>query len=122
MHDNLQKWLREAELHANDRQKVVAHTLAQVKKDFALQGIELEIDSLNREELVNSFSVLLDQMEFLHDSRLPALLYQLDLNESEISQKLTTTRPQSAYKVLSESILKRCFEKVMWRRKYQSGK
>jgi len=122
MSDELDIWIQRAELQADDREKIVEDTIRQLKKDFALQGIELETDMLPRTGLVYSFSVLLDDMEFLHDSRLPALLYQLDLKESEISYKLTSSKPEESYKVLAESILKRCFEKVMWRRKFQSGK
>jgi hypothetical protein len=122
MSDELDIWIHSAQLQADDKEKVVEDTIKQVKKDFALQGIELETNKLLKADLVYSFSVLLDYMEFLHDSRLPALLYQLDLKESEISYKLTSSKPEESYKVLAESILKRCFEKVMWRRKFQSGK
>lgn len=122
MHNDLEIWLSKADLNGEERKKIINETLRQVKKDFALQGIELETDSLNIEELVYSFSSLLDQLEFLHNPKLPSLLYQLDLKEAEISHKLTTSKPELTYKVLSESILKRCFEKVMWRRKFQSRK
>lgn len=122
MSDELDIWIHSAQLQADDKEKILEDTIRQLKKDFALQGIELETNKLLKAGLVYSFSVLLEEMEFLHDSRLPALLYQLDLKESEISYKLTSSKPEASYKVLAESILKRCFEKVMWRRKFQSGK
>ena len=121
MCDELDIWIDRAQLNANDREQIIAATIEQVRKDFALQGIDLQTNKFPNERLVYSFSTLLDDMEFLHDTRLPALLYQLDLKESEISYKLTSSKPAEVYKVLARSILKRCFEKVMWRRKYQSG-
>lgn len=122
MSDEIDIWIDKAQLDANQRGKIIDDTLKQVKKDFALQGIYLETEGLQRADLIQSFADILEDLEFLHDPKLPALLYQLDLKETEISFKLTSSKPEFAYKVLSTSVLKRCFEKVMWRRKFQSGK
>lgn len=122
MSDEVEIWLDSNLVSGEDRVKIIDATIAQVKKDFALQGIVLEMDKIVRPNLIHSLAGMLEKIEFLHDKKLTPLLYQLDLNESKIARKLTTASPDATYQVLSESILKRCFEKVIWRQKYQSKK
>jgi len=122
MSEEIDIWIDRARLDINDRDQIIEDTFKQVKKDFALQGITLETKKLPKTDLVQSLAGILEYLEFLHNPKLPALLYQLDLKEADISHKLTSSKPEATYSVLSESILKRCFEKVMWRRKFQSKK
>ena len=122
MSDSFDLLIRNLPLNFGEPEKIIEETLIQVRKDFALQGIELQLDELVRSNLVKSFAEVLSKCDFLHDHKLPALLYQLDLNESKISRKLTSAKPESIYIVLSESILRRCFEKVSWRKKFRSEK
>jgi len=122
MSDEIDIWLENFSLQSNEKEVIIRETLRQVQKDFALQGESLDLEKYPTSSLIASFASILKGLDFIHSPKFAALLYQLDLKEAEISLKLRSSSPEATYNVLSESILKRCFEKVMWRRKFRSKK
>ncbi len=120
MSKDLQKYFDEYVSKSIDRPAIVKATLEQVKKDFSLQGIELSLDLSQTEGLINTLADKLKDLDLAHNSKLGAILYQLDLNEVKISKKLRSVNPESWYVLLAEEILKRCFEKVAWRLKLKT--
>lgn len=105
-----------------DYAQLVTDTLTQVEKDFMMQGFEIymESDSQNFNEIVALLANQLLEIKLIENSRLPGLLYQLDLNEANIAGELTNANPAVIYSVLANSIIKKCFEKVCWRHQFKS--
>ncbi len=99
--------------------EMARETILQVQKDFALHGlnISLENSTSNYPKLVKSLAEALEEMNFIEHSKLPATLYQIDLNELELVLNLQNLNPNETYFFLADRILKKCFEKVYWRQK-----
>jgi hypothetical protein len=94
-------------------------TLEQIEKDFRLQGIDLTFEDRGLEYplLVSALSEKL-QSAGLHESvALRPLLYQLDISEKYIEQEITGNPEESA--LLADAIIKRCFAKVVYRKRFQ---
>lgn len=94
-------------------------TLRQVEKDFALHGITLHLSFLKEDyqSLVQELANALEEITFAESGKLPSILYQIDLNESELVRSIPDLNPLETYRFLADKILRRCFEKVYWRYK-----
>ena len=94
-------------------------TLRQVEKDFSLHGIALllNINDLEYPKIVYALAQKLEEIQFIESPKMPGILYQIDLNESDLSTNIQTLNPLNTYLFLADRILKRCFEKVYWRHK-----
>ena len=94
-------------------------TLRQVEKDFALHGITLHLHFLkdDYQSLVLELADALEDIAFAESGKLPGILYQIDLNESELVRAIPDLNPTETYSFLADKILRRCFEKVYWRYK-----
>lgn len=101
------------------RAEMARETTLQVQKDFALHGLNISLENATKAypDLVKSLAEKLDKMRFIEHLKLPAILYQIDLNEREMVLNLQNLNPQETYFFLADRILKRCFEKVYWRHK-----
>ena len=99
------------------KDKMATDTLRQVEKDFLLHGIPLllNINDFEFSGIVKDLAFKLEEIQFLENSAMPSILYQIDLNESRLIAKIQALNPQNTYLFLADSILKRCFEKVIWR-------
>lgn len=106
----------------DNRAQIVADTLGQIEKDFMMQGLEISLNSQSVQygDIHNLLVSQLEQIKLIEDYRLPALLYQLDLDQADISMKLRSSNPSNIYDVLAQNIIKRCFEKVCWRHQFKS--
>jgi hypothetical protein len=98
-----------------------AKTLEQVEKDFALQGVSIQLTKDDRpyEELVDSLAVQMEESGVFHGSKLSALLYQLDVSEAYVMEAILPLPESEKLKRLSDVVIKRCFAKVFYRKKYQ---
>ena len=119
MSEQIVKWIDESALQQFDSQEIITATIKQICKDFALQGIELGLNS-DASNVINSLAAELEELDFAHNPKLTPVLYQLDLNERKIAKKLTSTQPGSWYQALALEIVRRCFEKVAWRYRLKS--
>lgn len=95
-------------------------TLRQIEKDFALQGIEIEIHggSLPFGELVGRLAKNLDDLGVTSSPKLQPLLYQLDISEQFVREEIFAAAEKSHTSLLADAIIKRCFAKVLFRKKY----
>lgn len=95
-------------------------TLRQIEKDFALQGIEIQIEdkAMLYGELVKIISKSLEDLELLGSSRIQPLLYQLDISEKFIKEEVLAKASEQHSALLADAIIKRCFAKVVYRKKY----
>lgn len=94
-------------------------TLQQVEKDFALQGVILNLnyDNFHYREIIQNLAEVLENITFLNNRSLSGVLYQTDVDESELLFSLSQVKPADIYLFLADQILRRCFEKVYWRYK-----
>ncbi len=97
-------------------------TLRQMEKDFALQGIQLKLPGTPPpyEELLEVLAAFLRKHDLLHGQQLAGLLYQLDVNEGDLRQKIAQTAPGQMYHMVAHEMLVRSFAKVLFRGQYSS--
>lgn len=97
-------------------------TLRQVEKDFALHGISLHLKFIKEDyqNLVSELADALADIAFAESGKLPGILYQIDLNESDLARAIPDLKPSETYSFLADKILHRCFEKVWWRYKMRN--
>lgn len=96
-------------------------TLEQIEKDFALQGysIFLSREAHPYKTLVEELAVQISDVGVLDGSQLASLLYQLDISEKYVMEAIIPLSEEEKPKRLSDVIIKRCFAKVYYRKKYQ---
>lgn len=95
-------------------------TLKQIEKDFRLQGIEIVIfdEEQTYSELVREMSKQIDDLDLFGSHKLQALLYQLDISEQYV-QDVIFAKPKERHSTfLADAIIKRCFAKVIYRKKF----
>ena len=97
-------------------------TLRQVEKDFALHGVTLHLKFLKEDypSLVLELADALEDIAFAESGKLPGILYQIDLDETELVRSIPDLDPAETYSFLADKILRRCFEKVYWRYKMRN--
>jgi hypothetical protein len=95
-------------------------TMRQIEKDFGLQGIEIVMSDEEQTyaELVQRLSEKLIGLELLGSNKLQALLYQLDISEQFVREEIFTKPKETHSAFLADAIIKRCFAKVIYRKKY----
>lgn len=95
-------------------------TLRQIEKDFGLQGVDLQIDNddLPYSELVKFISKNLEDLQILGSAKLQPLLYQLDISEIFVHEEIFAKAEEEQSSLLADAIIKRCFAKVVYRKKY----
>ncbi|MCZ4407932.1 hypothetical protein O3Q51_03880 [Cryomorphaceae bacterium 1068] len=95
-------------------------TLLQIEKDFRLQGIEIKIDDEAQpySELVKVISKSLEDLQVHDNSKLQPLLYQLDISEKFVREQILSKKQEEHSASLADAVIKRCFAKVVFRKKY----
>lgn len=95
-------------------------TLLQIEKDFSLQGIEISIqdEELTYNQLVNVISESLKDLQERSHSKLQPLLYQLDISEKFVREEVLSKKQEEHSALLADAVIKRCFAKVVFRKKY----
>jgi len=95
-------------------------TLLQIKKDFALQGFEIELPEkeLSYDRLINWMAGVLEVYDLPESNELERLLYQFDISESFVSEEVMRAPKQDRSALLADAIFKRCFTKVLYRQRY----
>lgn len=97
---------------------LIAKILAQVEKDFALQGLSLSLKTESHvyPEIVALLAKKMEAIDLVHSGKLAAILYQIDLSEKELRNELPETSANRLYFVLADKVIKRCFQKVLTRK------
>jgi hypothetical protein len=97
-------------------------TLRQLEKDFALQGMLLTLPASPPPYagLLALLAAFLRKHDLLHSPLLARILYQLDMDEAQMHQKIAHTPPDEMYHMTAHEMLMRCFAKVLFRQRYSS--
>lgn len=95
-------------------------TLLQIEKDFGLQGLELRISDkdLPYDKLVKLISKSLEDIQVNNNSKFQPLLYQLDIAEKFVREEILSGKGAEHSSLLADAVIKRCFAKVVYRKKY----
>lgn len=106
----------------NARESLIQQTVAQIAKDFSMFGMEIIFPAqmgMAYPEVFAQLQYYLDDMINSGMSRLPALLYHIDLSEAAIMEVWNQHPEQSRSAILSELIIIREFKKVVYRNYYR---
>lgn len=99
-------------------EKFVLLTAEQVRKDFAMFGMDVEFSgnvSFAYEELFNQLKVYIENLLSTNSEKLMSLLYQIDLSEKELSKKDPKLQFESIPELVTHKILERELKKVLIR-------
>lgn len=107
------------------RAEVIRQTVAQVKKDFAMFGMEVEFTGstdLAYSELFTQLSEHIGRLLQTDYGKLSALLYQVDLSERKIIEAVTAHPDWSHADVITELVIHRELKKVLLRNYFKNQK
>ena len=98
--------------------ELLADTAEQIQKDLGLAQLEIESEGSENTPYDQLFHSVLPVMRSMIDrdlDRLPQVLYRIDLSEKLVLRAMES--PETP-EILTEAIIKRCFQKVVLRRMY----
>ncbi len=98
--------------------EMIDHTVQQIKKDLRLEAFPTLIPDPEKTPYEQIFAALMPEVEHLiscNIADLPQMIYQVDLPENEINHLMSA---ENASEKITDSIIKRCFQKVVTRRLY----
>jgi len=107
------------------RTEVIRQTVAQVEKDFAMFGLEVEFTGstdLAYSELFAQLSEHIGRLLQTDYGKLSALLYQVDLSERNILEAVATHPEWSHEDIITELIIHRELKKVLLRNYFKNQK
>lgn len=108
-----------------NKAEIIRQTVAQVVKDFAMFGMEINFSGNTEFAYQEMFIQLSNQVQQLleYDSgKLSALLYQIDINEAHILESVTQHPEHSNVDIITELIIHRELKKVLFRNFYKNQK
>ncbi len=101
--------------------ELIEDTLRQIVKDLRLPELKLPGIHTSETPFEQLFNLVKPEVEKLMNTELqslPQVLYQVDLHESHVNEALASDKPAE---LLTVAIIKRCFQKVVIRRMYNTG-
>ena len=99
-------------------EKFVLLTAEQVRKDFAMFGMEVNFSGdvdFAYEELFDQLKVYIEELLSTDSERLMSLLYQIDLSEKELSKNDPNLQFETVPEIITHKILERELKKVLIR-------
>jgi hypothetical protein len=99
-------------------EKFVLLTAEQVRKDFAMFGMEVRFSgdvTFAYEELFNQLKVYIDDLMSSDSDKLMSLLYQIDLSEKELAKNDPNVQFETVPELVTHKILERELKKVLIR-------
>ena len=99
-------------------EKFVLLTAEQVRKDFAMFGMEVQFSgnvNFAYTELFDQLLVFIDKLLSEDSEKLMSLLYQIDLSEKELSKKDPNIEFETIPEIITHKILERELKKVLLR-------
>lgn len=99
-------------------EKFVLLTAEQVRKDFAMFGMEVRFSgdvNFAYEELFNQLKVYIDDLMSSDSDKLMSLLYQIDLSEKELAKNDPNVQFETVPELVTHKILERELKKVLIR-------
>ncbi len=99
-------------------EKFVLLTAEQVRKDFAMFGMDVQFSgnvTFAYEELFNQLKVYIDKLLSEDSEKLMSLLYQIDLSEKDLSKNDPYLKFETIPEIVTHKILERELKKVLIR-------
>ena len=99
-------------------EKFVLLTAEQVRKDFAMFGMEVNFSgdvNFAYEELFEQLKIYIENLLSTDSEKLMSLLYQIDLSEKDLSKNDTNFQFETVYEIVTHKILERELKKVLIR-------
>lgn len=99
-------------------EKFVLLTAEQVRKDFAMFGMEVQFSgnvNFAYTELFDQLLVFIDKLLSEDSKKLMSLLYQIDLSEKELAKKDPNIEFETIPEIITHKILERELKKVLLR-------
>ena len=99
-------------------EKFVLLTAEQVRKDFAMFGMDVEFSgnvNFAYEELFDQLKDYIDKLLHNDSEKLMSLLYQIDLSEKELSKNDPNMQFETIPEIVTHKILERELKKVLIR-------
>ena len=99
-------------------EKFIFLTAEQVRKDFAMFGMEVVFSGNTNfayEELFEQLKVYIDQLLNDNYEKLMSLLYQIDLSEKDLTKKVPDYKFETVTEIVTHKILERELSKVLMR-------
>jgi len=99
-------------------EKFVLLTAEQVRKDFAMFGMDVQFSgnvTFAYEELFDQLKVYIDKLLSDDSEKLMSLLYQIDLSEKELSKNDPQLQFETIPEIVTHKILERELKKVLIR-------
>lgn len=99
-------------------EKFVLLTAEQVRKDFAMFGMDVQFSgnvTFAYEELFDQLKVYIDKLLSDDSEKLMSLLYQIDLSEKELSKNDPNMQFETIPEIVTHKILERELKKVLIR-------
>jgi hypothetical protein len=99
-------------------EKFVLLTAEQVRKDFAMFGMEVRFSgdvNFAYEELFNQLKVYIENLMSSDSDKLMSLLYQIDLSEKELAKNDPNVQFETVPELVTHKILERELKKVLIR-------
>lgn len=111
--------ISKSELERSKREeKFVLLTAQQVKKDFAMFGMQVDFSgnvNFAYQELFDQLKIHIDDLLNTNYEKLKSLLYQIDLSEKEITNTDSEIHFSSISELITHKILERELKKVLIR-------
>ena len=99
-------------------EKFVLLTAEQVRKDFAMYGMEVNFSgnvNFAYEELFDQLKVFISELLSSNSEKLMSLLYQIDLSEKELSKTDPNIQFETISEIITHKVLERELKKVLIR-------
>lgn len=99
-------------------EKFVLLTAEQVRKDFAMFGMDVEFSgnvNFAYKELFDQLKVYIDKLLHNDSEKLMSLLYQIDLSEKDLSKNDPNMQFETIPEIVTHKILERELKKVLVR-------
>jgi len=99
-------------------EKFVLLTAEQVRKDFAMFGMEVRFSgnvTFAYEELFHQLQGYIEELLSKDSEKLMSLLYQIDLSQRELSKKEPNIQFETVPEIITHKILERELKKVLLR-------
>ena len=99
-------------------EKFVLLTAEQVRKDFAMFGMDVQFSgnvNFAYEELFEQLKVYIEDLLSVDSEKLMSLLYQIDLSEKELAKNDPNVQFETIPEIITHKILERELKKVLMR-------
>lgn len=106
-----------------NKKEIILETIAQIQKDFAMFGVEVNFSGNTDEAYDELHHQLIDQVGFLLENKtelLMSVLYQVDISRKDIEKTHAEFPEYNEVELIAHQIIFRDLKKVLLRRYFKS--